>query len=505
MFKITLIAAAAALTTLAGCSSFTSPEMAKTVHARATQTADSLIASNYRVLETEVREDAYIRGVAVDYVSPREGSVSMNVVGQPLFAVFQGVAEQSKYAAIVASDVDVKKLVTLDLRRTSHDQALRDIAAAAGYVVVFDHSRKIVTLTQRATYTFRLPTRLFNDNVVSTYSLSNSPNGAAAGASSGGATASSSSATVRGGSIKADSSKLRDFLQTMAGADSEVTLLPNEGIITVRAKAQQLKRVQDFLTDYAKSSMTQVDIDVAMVQVTMSDDMSTGIDWEKIIRAAGSRTIGVSLSSASSVATPAGALTYTSASVSALVNVLEKTNNAKILTRQHFPTFNNSVAMLFDGKQVPYIGKIAQTVSGASGSTTSSGEFSYAMDGISTAVFTNVLDNYQAELTLLPVISTIEGFSTASIGGNTITAPIQPLSQGYFPFMAHHGQTMIFAGTSFGKETLGKTGLPGITSTALNTLLGGNADSRTQRELVFLVRANIVPVQKFNPLIGESL
>jgi hypothetical protein len=517
MFKPTLVTAAiAVLASLSGCSSLSSRDMVSTAHLGVTKVSDSLMSNNRRVLDTEVREDSYIKGVAVDYVSPQQGNVSMNVVSQPLFAVFQGIAEQAKYAAIVGSDVDIKKPVTLDLRHTSHEQALRDIASAAGYVSVFDHARKTVTLSQRATYTFRLPTRLFNDTLASSYSLSNSPSGNSGGTNAGSATAANSNSSVRGGSIKADSGKFKDFILTMAGVDSEVSLLPNEGIITVRAKAQQLRRVQDFLTDYAKSAMTQVDVEVAMVQVSVSDDMSTGINWTKVLNAAGGRIpLQVSLTTTTAAAPATGSLSYTTANVTDLLNVLEKTNNAKVLTRQHFPTFNNSVAMMFDGTQVPYIGKIASTVSGTLGTPTTSAEYSFAMDGISTAVFTNVIDNSQAELTLLPVISSIAGYATTTIGGTTtggittggtiITAPNQPLTQGYFPFMARHGQTMIFAGTSFGRESADKAGLPGLTESGINKVIGGNAGSKLQRQLVFLVRANILPVLKFNPLIGESL
>ena len=97
---------------------------------------------------------------------------------------------------------------------------------------------------------------------------------------------------------------------------------------------------------------------------------------------------------------------------------------------------------IFDGKKVPYVGKVQQSTAGTSGTTTSSGEFEYAMDGISTAVYTNVLDNNQVELTLMPVLSSIENWATAEIGGNTMTAPIQPLRQGHFPFIGKHGQTL---------------------------------------------------------------
>ena len=161
--------------------------------------------------------------------------------------------------------------------------------------------------------------------------------------------------------------------------------------------------------------------------------------------------------------------------------------------------------MMFDGRKVPYVGKIEQSVSGTSGTTSSGGSFEYAMDGISTAVYTNVLDNNQVELTLLPVLSSIEGFEQAVIGGNTIRAPIQPLRQGYFPFIGKHGQTLVFGGGRYGRESMIATGLPGVSGTVLNKALGAQNLAQTQKELVFLVNTKIIPMTKFEPLVRESL
>lgn len=514
MLKLTTLAAA--LTTMvavSGCASYSTPQMAEKVNTSAKKFTDTLMTNNTRVIQTTITDEPYIQGSTVDYVSPNQGNVSITVASQPFMAVFQGIADQAKFSAVMASTIADKsgKIITVDLRNVTHEQAMRDIAAAAGYVVVFDHSRKIATITDRATYTFRLPSRVFNDQVASKYTMSNNPSsggggggGSSGGAGGAGATQTTSNVSVTGGTMKSDSKTLKDFIQQMVGSDADVSMLPNEGIIQVRAQSQQLRRVQAFLTDYAKFAMTQVQMEVAMVQVTLSDDMSTGIDWSKVIKAAGPN-VSFSLNTAGVVASPTASLAYTSGSVNSVVNVLEKTNDARVLSRHKFMAFNNTATMMFDGKQVPYIGKVQQSVTGTSGTATTTGEFTFAMDGISTAVYTNVIDNAQAELTLLPVLSSIEGFETATISGNVIKAPIQPLSQGHFPFLAKHGQTLIFAGANFGKDALNKSGLPGVTGTGLNKILGGNEEGKIHRELVFLVNTSIHPVQKFNPLVGESL
>lgn len=494
------ILGAATLGVLSGCSTFSSKEMATSVRQEVKATTTALTAPNKRVVESKVVDSAYINGNIVDYIDPEKGSISMNVAGQPLFAVFQSLAEQAKYSATISSEVLATKPITVDLRNVTHEQALRDVASAAGYIAVFDHARKTVTLTETASFTFRLPSRLFSDTVASKFKMSNNP-----GSSTGGSgTSTTTDASVEGGSIKQGSKMLMDYIKSIAGPGAEVQVLPEAGIITVRSKAQQLRRIHQSLTDYARLALTQVELEVSMMEVNLSDDMASGIDWKKLIEVSGA-PLNIALSTAGTVTNSAASVNYTSASVQAMVNLLEKNTNARTLARQRFPAFNNSLSMMFDGRKVPYVGKIEQSVSGTSGTTSSGGSFEYAMDGISTAVYTNVLDNNQVELTLLPVLSSIEGFEQAVIGGNTIRAPIQPLRQGYFPFIGKHGQTLVFGGGRYGRESMIATGLPGVSGTVLNKALGAQNLAQTQKELVFLVNTKIIPMTKFEPLVRESL
>lgn len=492
---------AAALGVLSGCSTFTSKEMATSVRQEVKSTTTALTAGNKRVVESKVVDSAYINGNIVDYVDPEKGSISMNVAAQPLFAVFQSLAEQAKYSATITSEVMATKPITVDLRNVTHEQALRDVASAAGYIAVFDHARKTVTLTETASFTFRLPSRLFSEISAAKFKMSNNPGSSGA---SGSATATTTDASIEGGSIKQGSKMLLEYIQKIAGPGAEVQILPEAGIITVRSKAQQLRRIHQALTDYARMSLTQVELEVSMMEVTLSDDMSSGIDWQKLLNVSGS-PLTIALNTAGTVTNPAASVGYTSASVQAMVNLLEKNTNARTLARQRFPAFNNSLSMMFDGRKVPYVGKIEQSVAGQSGTTTSGGSFEYAMDGISTAVYTNVLDNNQVELTLLPVLSSIEGFEQAVIGGNTIRAPIQPLRQGHFPFIGKNGQTLVFGGGRYGRESMIATGLPGVSGTVLNKAIGGQNLAQTQKELVFLVNTKIIPMTKFEPLVRESL
>lgn len=501
---LALTACATAVSLLSGCATHNSKELATNVRQEVKASANNLTAANKRVVESRVVDSSYISGNVVDYVAPEKGSISLNISQQPLFAVFQSLAEQGKFSASAASDVDPKKLVTLDVRNATYEQAMREVAAAAGYVVVFDQARKTASLAETATYTFRLPNRVFNNALAGKFKMSNNPGSSGGGGGTGGGIGTTTDATVDGGTVKQSAEAFTKFVKELAGPDSEVQVLPDSGIITVRTKAQQLRRVHQTLTDYARFALTQVELEVSMMEVNLTDDMSSGIDWAKMLAVKGA-PFQFNLTTASSVGTPAATMSYTNASVDAMVKLLESNTNARTLARQRFPAFNNSLSMMFDGKKVPYIGKVDQSIAGTSGTSTTTGEFTFAMDGISTAVYTNILDNNQVELTLMPVLATIEGFEVQQLGANTLKAPIQPLRQGHFPFIGKHGQTLIFGGGRYGKESGTGTGLPGVSGTVFNKVLGGNSKNMVQKELVFLVNTKVIPMTKFEPLVRESL
>jgi len=503
-FAISLLGLSA-LSVLTGCASTNSQEMASSVNQEVRSTTSALTAPNRRVVQSRVVDSSFIGGKIVDFIAPERGSITMNVVGQPMFAVLQSLAEQSNYTASVTSEVDPMKRITIDLRNVTHEQALRDVAAAAGYIAVLDQARRTVTVTETASFTFRLPSRLFNDSVASTFNVSSNPGGGGGGGAGGaGSLAAASNASVTGGSIKHGAKVLTEYIQSLAGPNAEVKVLPDAGIITVRTKAQQLRRIHQALTDYARFALTQVELEVTMMEVSLTGDMSSGVDWSRLIANSGS-PLTIGLTTAGNVANASMSVQYTGASIQSLVNLLEQNTNARTLARQRFPAFNNTVSIMFDGKKVPYIGKIEQSVSGTAGTTSTAASFDFAMDGISTAVYTNVLDNNQVELTLMPVLSSIEGFETASIGGNTITAPIQPLRQGHFPFIGRHGKTLVFGGGRFGRESNTATGIPGVAGTMANRIFGSNAQNLVQKELVFLVNTRIIPMTNFEPLIRESI
>jgi MSHA biogenesis protein MshL len=179
--------------------------------------------------------------------------------------------------------------------------------------------------------------------------------------------------------------------------------------------------------------------------------------------------------------------------------------NVKVVTEPTIMALNHSPTVLYDGRQIPYLGSVTSNVTGTTGTVSTSGSLSYATDGISLGVRPNIIDSSKVELSLIPMISTVNGFSEFQVSGNTLKAPNQPIQQTHLQVLAENGKTMIIGGIRSGQEQLDNTGVPGLAGNSVGKFLGGRSSNGAHKEMVIMIHTNILPAPKYNALVGESI
>lgn len=499
IFTTTAIAMAASM--LAGCAGTGVPAMsAKATQNIATATKAVAANSNNRI-STRVLNEPYISATAVDYVPATAGNITLSVGDADVYSVIYGIADQGKYSVTVTNAVDPKRKVSVDIRNLTIDQAIKEVAMSAGYVAVIDANRKMVTLTDLATYTFRLPSTLFQD-MDGSFSVSSNPGGGGSGGSGSSAGAGGTSYTVKGTSKGNSLASLKEFLTSMS--DAKVHIHPESGLVSVRAPAQQLRRVGDFMNNYVKDVMSQVEIRASFVEVNLTDTFEFGIDWKKVLSGStsGITQIGLAMGQAAS---PTLTATYTDNTIQSVVRALEQYTEVRVLTESSAMALNHTPTVLYDGQQIPYLGSVTSNVTGTTGVVSTSGQLSYAMDGISIGFRPNIIDSSKVELSMVPLISTVNGFSEFTVSGNTLRAPNQPIRQSHLQVLAENGKTMIIGGMRSGREKADNSGIPGMPSNPVGQFFGGRATAGSHKEMVIMIQANIIPAPKYNPLVGESI
>jgi MSHA biogenesis protein MshL len=517
MQKLILVTALGAV--LAGCASpnLTYSAMESKSQERAASIVQAVVAKPNKPASVREINEAYVDFKRVD-VARKRGDVTLRAAGTAFAPLMAEVARRSGYSIVFADNVDATKRVSVDFNQAFAEDVLRTTAFIAGYVAVIDKERRLITVADLATYTFKLPAAVFS-TLQASYNVggnsAGSSSGGSGGSSAGGATLQAQfSVTGKEGSA---STTIQKLIADVAGGNAQVTV-SEMGFLSVRANAQSLRRVHEFLKKLANDAMTQVDIEASIIEVGLSKDFQMGIQWGKVIQTAtgisglssgaGPSIGGITqnLASGGAAGDAVNALIGSSAnagigafrlgaSTASIITALQSFSDVKVVSQPRLFSMNNTPASFFDGTQIPYLGSVQQTAAAtAGGSPTVSGTTSFAIDGISFSVVPSVVDKDRVQITLIPVLSTVGTFDKFQLGtGTVLTVPRQSNKQTYMRVLAESGKTLVIGGIRSGTDTKD-------TSLAVST-----GAKSTTKEVVILLRATVVPAPDYDPVVAESI
>lgn len=525
MMQKTIIAGAL-VSLLAGCATphLTYDDMVNTTRERTAKEVQAVVALPQRSAAVREIDEPYVdfKRVTVEHA---RGNITLKTSSGAFGPVLSEVAKQAGYSVVFADNVDVGKKVTVQFNRAFADDVLRNTAFLAGYVAVIDRERRMVTVADTATYTFKLPAGLFSD-VSASYNVggnsassSGGASGGGSGGSGGGGGASLQAKFSISGTEGASGKGTKKLIEDIAGGNTQVTLT-EMGFLSVRGNAQALRRVHEFLKKVSNDAMTQVDIEASIVEVSLTKEFRMGIQWGKVIAAtnsirgigsgadtniagvgqtllnggptAGTDAVNALIGAAASPGIGAFRLGASSASV---IQALSQFSDVKVVSQPRLSPMNNTPATFFDGTQVPYLGSVSQTAASTQGgSPTVSGTASYAIDGLSFSVVPSVVDKDRVQITIIPVLSTVGQFEKFQLGvGSSLTVPHQANKQSYMRVLAESGKTLVIGGIRSGLNSA-------------DTTVGATTGSRSiSKEVVILLRASVVPAPVYDPIIAESI
>lgn len=451
--------------------------------------------------------------------APRlDGSLTLNAASAPFGPLLMDTAKKAGYSVVFADNVEAMRKVTVDFNQADPEQAIRQMAFLAGYVAVLDKNNRTFTVADVATITYKLPTSIFQ-KLSSEYSVggnpvaqANSSSGSGSGSSGSSSGSGSGSSGSSGSSMQASftingkeaasADAVRKLVTNIAGKNSEVEV-SEIGIVTVRSNAQALRRVDQFLQSYIKDELTEVDIEASIIEVDLTDDFQFSTNLNKALgnTQSGFGNLVSTLTGPTMVNPATSSLSFTTKSISAVVQAMRTLGDTRVVSQPHVIAVNDTPSSFFDGTQLPYLGSVTSTTTGTQGTAQTSGSTSYATDGVSFSVQPHVLDEQHVQLTLIPVISTVQKMDTFTLGndGGTLTAPEQVNKQSFMKVIAESGKTLVLAGIRFTNDQ--KSNSPSL----LPILPVGASRNAEGREVVILLRSNIIPAPTFDPIVAESI
>lgn len=451
------------------------------------------------------------------------GDVNVKAAAAPFAPILSEIGRQAGYSVAFAQNVDATRKVTVAFTDALSEDAIRTTAFLAGYVAVVDKNARTVMIADSGTYTYRLPASVFAQ-LQAKYDIGGNPSASSSSSSQqggGGASSGLKSEFTVTGVEGSDPKGLTKFLGDIAGRNSEVYVSAT-GHVSVKGDAQSLRRVTDFMKSFTKEAMTQVEIEASVVEVSLNNNFALGIQWGEVINfadkglasgyglrgavtgggaaqsilgaaASGDPTSVVNAVGANAAAAGAGVSTFRVTSSSAsLIEALAKFTDVNIVSQPKLLSLNNVPATFFDGTQLPYMGSVQQTAATTEGGQpTVSGSVAFAIDGVSFSAVPSVVNSSTVQITLVPVLSSVSRFDTFL--GGLVTAPVQGNKQTYMRVLAESGKTLILGGIRYNREAKD------------TTVPNGLSRASAAKEVVILLRANVIEAPAFDPVISESL
>jgi MSHA biogenesis protein MshL len=327
-------------------------------------------------------------------------------------------------------------------------------------------------------------------------------------------------------------SELRAALTSIIGASGgrNVIVTPHSGLVVVRAFPEELRAVEQYLRETRLSIERQVMLEAKVIEVTLSDDFQSGINWALFRTNASPRgafgqlsnntTLGTSggsatinsppltanpglgtIAAATTQASTTGAAVFgiavQSSNFAALLAFLDSQGTTQVLSSPRIATLNNQKAVLKVGTDEFFVTNVA-TVTTTTGTTTQQTPtvtVAPFFSGIMLDVTPQIDDGTSITLHVHPSISTVtENPTVVDLGGTipsiTLPLPKSAVNESDTVVRVTDGNIVAIGGLmSMGRRD-SRTGIPGIADA--NPLFRNTDNQLRKREIVILIKPTII-------------
>jgi MSHA biogenesis protein MshL len=470
-----------------------------------------------------------------DIPEPHRFDLAVNQA--PAAQVFMQIGSGTHYNMLVSPDVGGQ--VSITLRNTTVTEALESMRELFGYDFritgnrIFVYPNTVQTRLYRINY---LPGRRqgASDIRVTSSSITLTGTGNGSGSSTG-----STTTTPGTGQRPDDASHVRttsdaDFwgevsasLQSMVGSAGgrSVVLNPASGVIVVRATSVELRQVDQYLRAIQVSIERQVMIEAKIIEVSLSKEAQTGINWGAFGRILGDK-LGVALGVAApgtvlqtvgalvadgAVVKPAESLTTTgqgrgfyglalqSNNFAALLNFLETQGDVSVLSSPRIATLNNQKAVLKVGTDELYVTGVTTTTTSSGDSSVSSPTLNLQpfFSGIALDVTPQVDDQGNVMLHVHPSISRVaeqnKNVDLGDLGQFRLPLASSAISEIDSLVRVRDGEIVAIGGLMKQESRADRSGVQGLQDVpGVGALFRQTSDLNSKRELVILLKPTVI-------------
>lgn len=224
----------------------------------------------------------------------------------------------------------------------------------------------------------------------------------------------------------------------------------------------------------------QVILDVTILEVTLDDSMSSGIDWLYSNAGAPAKPNTLDLKGSGSIVAQ-----VFSGNWQADINLNETRKDSRVLSRPYLIVRDGESASITSGDQVPII---TQTVENVGDNNSVSNSVQYRSTGVNVSITPIINSQGVISLSISMSVSNAQPLSGGGVSSPTITNRAITTE-----ILSADGQTVALGGLIQETKTDGDNGVPGLSSIPLlGNLFKNKSDSLGRTELMMLITTKIV-------------
>lgn len=280
------------------------------------------------------------------------------------------------------------------------------------------------------------------------------------------------------------------------------------GIISVYANERLHKQVESYLKDLRRSTTSQVLIEAKVLEVTLSDEFATGINWQQLDSLGDFSISNIAFPKSTLIPATTNAVTFGFAGndISAFVSALSRFGTVHALASPRLTVLNNQAAVLNVAKNQVYFELDITVTAGTTttaGQTTVESEIKSVPEGVLINVLPSIdLDRRSISMQVRPSVTKIDSFVSdpgVAFASATLTTPIESL----IPVMnvqevdsvlnMRDKQMMVMGGLLQDSTTSEQGGVPVASEIPVfGGLFRNQNDKVSKKELVIFMKATIL-------------
>jgi general secretion pathway protein D len=328
-----------------------------------------------------------------------------------------------------------------------------------------------------------------------------------------------------------DQGLIKDDNSSSQKVSAYYTINKQASTITVMADSKKQKAIKKYLDKLKQSLSAQVLIEAKIIEVSLSELYSAGIDWERLSGKDFVGTFGFAPSFSTSNDTVFGTIATSqiqksnerSGALSSVAKFLEGFGTTRVLQNPRVTALNNQQAVLTFAKNKPYFtvqGTAQQEVTNTGGNTTTqpvtvTSTLRTIPIGIILSLQPSInLETQEVIMNIRPTLSKEASdqavqdpaaqILNSSIGGNTekikSEIPVVEVREMDTVLKVKSGDIMVIGGLIEHEDNNRDTGVPGVSRIPLLGNLAKQVEKKTYiRETVILIQATIIPSGYYHP------